>query len=164
MSEVEQTKPRSRTGAVLYAVAVAVLALDQLTKALIVASYQVGDSVAILGPVLSFTRRTNTGGAFSVLQNHPAALMAITAGVLLLLLLAGPRFAGSRPSALVALGLIAGGAGGNLLDRLRLGHVVDFLDFHCWPVFNVADVGITVGAGLLLLTAFLTDKPKRGDR
>ena len=94
MSEVEQAKLPSRPNVVLYAVAVAVLALDQLTKALIVQGYQVGDSVRILGPVLSFTRRTNTGGAFSVLQGCPLALAAVSAGVLLLLLLVGPRLAG----------------------------------------------------------------------
>jgi len=158
MSEAEQTTQTRRPGALLYVVGVCVLALDQATKALIVAGYQVGDSVQVLGPVLSFTRRTNTGGAFSVLQDCPGALAAVSAVVLLVLLLIGPRVAGPRPAAHVALGLIAGGAAGNLLDRLRLGHVVDFIDFHFWPVFNVADIGITVGAGLLLLSVLLAEK------
>ena len=73
------------------------------------------------------------------------------------------------PLVAVALGAVIGGAVGNVIDRLRLGHVVDFLDFHAmgwhWPAFNVADSAITVGAGILILEGFLqreSDDEKRG--
>ena len=59
--------------------------------------------------------------------------------------------------------MVLGGAAGNLLDRVRLGHVVDFIDFHFWPVFNVADIGITVGALLIVLALIATMHEEQGD-
>jgi len=151
MREAGRPRPASRLPWLLWTTAAAWVALDQLTKALIVAAMPVGESVRVLGPVLSFTRRTNTGGAFGMLPGNALLLGAVGALVTVFLAIHGPRLVGRTPAALLSLGLVVGGALGNLIDRSRLGHVVDFIDVHCWPVFNVADMGITVGFALILL-------------
>ncbi|MDI9585363.1 MAG: signal peptidase II [Acidobacteriota bacterium] len=139
----------------LIGVAGLVLAGDQFTKWLVTDQLQPGDSLPVLGAVMSLSYRTNTGGAFSILAGNTAVLAVISAVVLCALLLWGPGLAGTNRAALIGVALIAGGAAGNLLDRLRLGYVVDFLDFHIWPVFNLADIGITMGAGLLVISMLL---------
>jgi signal peptidase II len=151
MSESVAARATPGPGLWLYGVAAGVVALDQLTKALIARSLEPGASVAVLGSLLSFTRRSNTGGAFSMLQDCPLVLVVVSAVVLVGVLALGPRLAGPGRMGLVGLGMVAGGAAGNLLDRLRLGNVADFIDFHFWPVFNVADIGITVGAALVVI-------------
>ncbi|MEI8345794.1 MAG: signal peptidase II, partial [Candidatus Omnitrophota bacterium] len=124
-----------------------------------------GQSVPVLSPVLYFSRVENTGAAFGILKNYPA-LPAIISVLFLSLFFyrAMSRKTGAARS-VVALGgsvlsergwtLIAAGAAGNLLDRLFLGRVVDFIDFRVWPVFNVADSLICVGAALLCLDCWL---------
>lgn len=141
-----------------------VVLLDQASKALIVASFELFERRALL-PVLELTRLHNKGAAFSFLSEASgwqhylflvlAALVSVGIVVWLLRLK-------SPGSALLAggLALILGGAVGNAIDRLARGHVVDFIHFHWFerwyfPAFNVADSGITVGAGLLLLDALL---------
>lgn len=141
-------------------VALIVLGLDQLTKRLITDSFTLGESRGVLGAVLHFTCQINTGGAFSMLPDSTAVLSVVSGVVVLGLLLFGPRLAADSSLALIGLGLVAGGALGNLLDRIRLGYVVDFIDFRVWPVFNVADIGITVGAGLLILALATGGKPR----
>lgn len=137
----------------LWGVALVSFAADQLTKWLTVLMLQPGQEVAVLGSVMALERRANTGAAFSLMQDHPEALTAIGLVVVVGLAVLGPRLAGTSRLALSGLGLVLGGAAGNLLDRLRLGHVVDFIDVHFWPVFNIADVTITVGAILIAIAA-----------
>lgn len=139
------------------AVAGAWVALDQVTKLLVVWRFEVGESLPVLGTVLSLTRRTNSGGAFGMLPGNAILLGAVGALVTVFLAIHGHRLVGRSYLALISLGLVVGGALGNLLDRARLGHVVDFIDLHFWPVFNVADIGITVGFALILLL-MLTDR------
>ena len=139
-------------------VAALVLILDQVTK-LAVMSHLVPYQAVI--PVTGFFNLVhvhNTGAAFSLLADQPgwqrSVFLAIGVGGsgLILYLLRQRR---GRPLFAVALGLILGGAGGNIIDRVLYGHVIDFLNFHVagwhWPAFNVADSGITVGAVLLVL-------------
>ena len=165
MSETEGRMATAGWGLWLYGVAAGVVVLDQVTKGIIVRSLEPGASVTVLGLVLSFTRRSNTGGAFSMLQDRPLVLVFVSAGVLLAILLLGPFLAGTRRLGLLGLGMVAGGAAGNLLDRVRIGNVVDFIDFHFWPVFNVADIGITLGAALLVVAVLWGDRPQvTGDR
>lgn len=139
----------------LIGVAVVLLAGDQLTKRLVTDQLQPGESVPVLGALLSLSYRTNTGGAFSILAGNTVVLTIISAAVFCALVLWGPGLAGTNRAALIGVALVAGGAAGNLLDRVRLGYVVDFIDFHVWPVFNVADIGITLGAGLLIVSMLL---------
>jgi len=93
----------------------------------------------------------NRGVAFGLLKGHGLLVALGTAGIILMLIGSVLREKSSKESLKmrVSLGLILGGAIGNLIDRLRLGGVVDFLDFRIWPVFNVADSCITIGAALM---------------
>ena len=126
------------------------LAADQLTKALIVASFVHGESLPLLPPLLCLTYVQNTGAAFGLLKGQQLLFILLAGGVIVYL----PRtlLVGRHLTAATVWGsaLILGGAVGNLLDRLRLGYVIDFIDVHVWPVFNVGDSAITIGVALLL--------------
>lgn len=136
----------------------ALVVLDQLSKLAIERSFHLGESRFVL-PVFNLVRAHNTGAAFSFLsaasgwQRWLFTLIAFVVSALLIVWLRKiPSGARLLPAGLA---LILGGAIGNLVDRLRLGHVIDFLDFH-WGathfwVFNIADSAITIGALLLLL-------------
>jgi signal peptidase II len=137
-----------------------VMVLDQITKALILATFARGETLALL-PVFSLVLTFNPGAAFSFLaqatgwQRYFFLALALIAAVVLTLLL---RRGGSRWSNL-GLALIIGGALGNAIDRALLGEVVDFLLVHYrgwyFPAFNVADSAITLGAAALILDSFL---------
>jgi signal peptidase II len=120
-------------------------AFDQYTKALVLERMAPGDSFAVLGPVMSLTRAHNSGAFFSLFSSVPGVLTAV--GVILAgaVLVWGWWALRHQPEMVAPLALILGGALGNLADRLTRGEVVDFLDFHFWPVFNVADIALTLG-------------------
>lgn len=131
------------------------IAADQATKAAALAG--LGDGrVALLGDFLGLRLVTNTGGAFGLLRGLPILLLLGGVGIVGYVSVQALR--GKAPA--VPFGLIAGGGAGNLIDRLfrppsvGLGKVVDFIDFSFWPTFNLADVGITLGVGLVLLSSF----------
>lgn len=141
------------------AVAVAVVALDQATKAVVAHTLPLYDSVWLL-PWLNIASLHNTGAAFSMFASAPGWMfIALAAGVSFGILFWLHRH--PRAPRLEALGfcLIMGGAIGNAIDRAAHGYVIDFIDFHvgAWhfAAFNVADSAITIGAGLLLLDALL---------
>ena len=144
----------------LLGVAGIVFVLDQYTKAAVVRAMFVGETAPLLGSSVSLTRRSNTGGAFGMFPGSSAVLALVGAAVIVALVLLAPRFTGLNKAALVGLALVMGGAAGNLVDRVRGGHVVDFIDVHFWPVFNVADIGITVGAILVLIALLLEGKSR----
>jgi signal peptidase II len=142
---------------------VAIVALDQLSKFAIERGLALYQSVTVL-PVLEITRLHNTGAAFSFLANAAGwqrwlfTALALVVSVVLTLWLARIE-RGSKVLA-CAVALILGGALGNVIDRLRLGHVIDFISAH-WGqhyfwAFNIADSSICVGAGLLLLDTWLS--------
>jgi len=149
--------------------ALAVIVVDQLTKALIVRGFNLYEAVELL-PVLEITRLHNTGAAFSLLADASGwqrwffvgLAIAVSAGIIYWLRNMPQGSAAFLPAALT---LVMGGALGNLVDRIWHGHVVDFLHFHWgaayFPAFNVADSCITVGAGLLILDAVLEGRRHR---
>ena len=138
--------------------AVAVLILDQITKVVALDRLPPGTPVPVIDGFFSLTLVMNPGLAFGMLSSTPAAwrwvVAALSIGALTVLAMVGVRLLadGGWPTRL-ALGLVFGGAVGNLIDRGRFGAVVDFLDFYWrayhWPAFNVADSAITVGVALL---------------
>jgi len=150
--------------------ALAVLALDQLTKFLALARLSPGLPVPLVEGFLAFTLVMNPGLAFGIFAATPpgwrwlVALLSFCALSALVLLSARLLLAGGQP-AVLSLGLIFGGAVGNLVDRGRFGAVVDFIDVHWrgyhWPAFNVADSAITVGVGLLALRLLVSHKSTR---
>jgi len=139
------------------AVAAGVVALDQLVKWWVVATLP-GKPIVLVDEFLQLRYVTNKGAAFSMLDGSGSiiALVAIAAAVFIFLVAGRIEVRGEA----VALGLVLGGAVGNLLDRvfrgsgLLDGGVVDFIDFSFFPAFNVADSAITIGAGLALIFAF----------
>lgn len=154
-------KHTPRIWAVPLGVAVVVLLLDQLSKAWVVATLgpdTMTNFIPILGDSVRIAYSHNTGVAFSMLQGHPELLT-----ILALLIIAGAVFfyatqlPNHRTIVQVIMGLIMGGAFGNLADRVRLGYVVDFIQVGWFPIFNLADSAITVGAALLMLQ-FLRDE------
>lgn len=137
-----------------------VVACDQAAKARIEASLVPGEEVAVLGP-LKLTLAHNAGVAFGLAGGAGAGLVVVTAAALLLI---GCLFSRKpeRPGVWVAVGLLAGGALGNLLDRIRADAVTDFIDVGAWPPFNLADVAITCGVVLLVLL-YLRDMETEDD-
>ena len=139
--------------------AVAVVAADQLTKTYALRSLRDGP-VHVLG-TLQFNLSFNTGAAFGLGQGM-APLFMVGAIAVLVAVIGFGRAAATAPLALVALGLVVGGAVGNLADRFLRDHggaVVDFIDLQWWPIFNVADAAITVGAALLIVSGFSQKAP-----
>ncbi len=133
-------------------IALAVVFVDQVTKGLALKVLSPLPTIPILPGIFHLTFLVNPGVAFGLLRGQPLLVVAGTSVILLGLLWSAAR-PGKRkePSRwmVLELGLILGGAVGNLIDRVRIGGVVDFLDFRVWPVFNVADSCITIGAILM---------------
>ncbi|HEY1284834.1 MAG TPA: signal peptidase II [Solirubrobacterales bacterium] len=132
-----------------------VVALDQGLKALVEHNVVPGEHVSVVGP-LDLTLTHNKGVAFGLASSGGGVLVVFTLAALALvaaLLARNPE----RPWAWLAVGLLAGGALGNLADRVRGGAVIDYVDLLSWPNFNLADVSITVGV-ILLAWTFLREE------
>jgi len=151
----------SRHWVAFFGIAAAVIVADQLSKAWIVANFPFGEPVEILGAWLRVWYVANTGALFGLFRDQAVLFAALSIGVIALIVwYHGHAVADSGWLATVALGLLLGGAVGNLIDRVRLGHVVDFVDmgfpggwrFYTW---NVADAAITISIVLLLVMAVL---------
>jgi signal peptidase II len=131
-------------------VAAVVIAADQLTKALVRGSLAPGDQRRLIPGVLALVHTTNTGVAFSAFSGNAAVVTLLALVVLAALLGFFARYS-HQPLLWLAVGLIAGGALGNLIDRLRSGAVTDFIKLPDWPAFNLADSAITIGVVALVL-------------
>lgn len=138
----------ARQWAGLGLVALAALAADQLTKQVVSRALALGEEVEILGP-FSIHHVRNTGIAFGLFASATSIVIVLTALAVLWMLVFFARSGRRHPVLPVALGFVLGGSAGNLLDRIRLGHVTDFLDFRYWPAFNLADLFIVVGVAAL---------------
>jgi signal peptidase II len=136
-------------------VAPAVVLLDQWTKHLVQAQMSLHESIPVIPGALSFTYAHNTGVAFGQLQGAGPVLivLALAAVAAILWYQVRLRRTGQPVHPLLAIGLALplGGAIGNLIDRIRYGYVVDFIDLGWWPIFNVADSAITIGAACVVL-------------
>lgn len=143
---------------VLFVVALVVFVLDWLAKMAVLGAFLPGESRLVIPHLLWFTYVQNTHGAFGLFGNSPVLLVVLALAVLALFGYAFRDAVQSSGLVRVAFGMIAGGAIGNIVDRLRHGFVVDFIDFRTiWPnVFNVADACITVGVVLLILSSLRT--------
>jgi signal peptidase II len=146
--------------AAYFLVSLAVLLLDQWTKGIITRAFDVHQSRTVVGGLFDLTYVRNSGAAFGLFASVDSSIKAImlnSVAVLVFIVVSAYALRSSHKSVRLQVGfsLILGGAIGNLLDRVRFGYVVDFLDFsisgHHWPAFNVADSAICVGVGLLFL-------------
>jgi signal peptidase II len=143
------------------ALSLIVLALDQAAKAVIEDRIVVGEKVDVLGP-LKLTLSHNEGVAFGLAGGSGAPLVVITLvalGVVVYLFSRSP----ARPWMWVATGLLAGGAVGNLTDRIRVGAVTDFIELPHWPAFNLADMAISAGV-VLLVFIYLREAERAPER
>lgn len=138
-------------------VAVAAAVADQLTKSLVANRLALGDAVDIAGPFTIHHVR-NSGIAFGLFSGSTSIVIVLTAVAIGALLTFFARSARRHPLLPAAVGLVLGGSASNLIDRLRLGHVTDFLDLDYWPAFNLADTFIVVGVGLLFLSFVAADR------
>ena len=151
---------RARAWLRMLAVCVVVVVLDQVAKAAITGSMALGErSDLALG--FELTRVTNSGIAFGFLNDGgDAVVLALTLAALAQILGWFP-FDTTRPWLWLGVGMLVGGALGNLIDRIREGAVTDFIDPPLWPAFNLADVSITVGVAIIALSA-LSPQPGPG--
>lgn len=147
-----------------------VTALDQVTKNWIVQNYVLYETQEIIPGFFNLTYLTNNGAAFSILAGQPALwrqLFFICATIIAMIIIVIAHRSYSRESKWysIALSLVAGGAIGNLIDRIRLSYVIDFLDVYIgnshWPAFNVADAAITVGVILFIVTNVFLERAKK---
>ena len=160
MSEFPRIKESALYRAAYFIVSLAVLLLDQWTKGIITRTFDVHQSSPVVGGLFDLTYVRNSGAAFGLFASVDSSLKAIllnSIAVIVFLIVSAYALRSSHKSIRlqVGLALILGGAVGNLLDRVRFGYVVDFLDFaisgHHWPAFNVADSAICIGVALLFL-------------
>lgn len=143
----------------------AIVALDQLTKYLIRSGLELDSTVPLIDGIFHITYIHNSGAAFSMFQNKTGFLIAIQATVITAVMVyLIKRRRKDHWCLLLSLSLIAAGGIGNLIDRAVNGYVVDFLDFHIWPVFNVADISVCTGCGLLALYMFFIEPRRNGDK
>ena len=143
------------------------VAVDQVTKWLVGRTLGPGRAdrrIEILEPVLALEYVENTGAAFGTFRGQGVLLSLLAVLVLSGLVVYYRRMAVPSRLATASLGLLAGGAVGNLLDRFRLGYVVDFVAVGVWPKFNVADSAITVGVALLAWQVLTSDQRAANDR
>lgn len=133
---------------------------DQASKVFVCRSLSMGEFVSLVGSVFGIRLTANTGAAFSLFASGGTLLIAITLIAIGMILYYARRVSHAHRLVLPALALQLGGALGNLVDRVRLGHVIDFIYTSFWPTFNVADVAITVGVGLLCYSLLVCPEGK----
>ena len=144
----------------LLAVAFAAILADQVTKQLVTTQLALGESVHVVGP-LEIRHVTNPGIAFGLFSTWATAVTILTAAAVGWMLFYFARSGARHPVLPVALGLLVGGSLANLTDRVRLGHVTDFLDLRFWPAFNLADSFIVVGVAILLVALVSAERQPR---
>jgi len=149
------------------AVTAIVLVLDQITKYWVAAALQGDGEIVVVRGLMNLSYTENSGIAFGMLNNGDMKwlLIAISVAAIAVVVFYLTRTSPANRILLVALGLLAGGISGNLIDRIRMGRVIDFIEvfyrsYH-WPVFNVADAAISVGAVLLAVDLFLAPGASR---
>ncbi len=148
-------------------IALMAVVLDQLSKYFVL-NEVLGEQIMIeITPFFNLVRAWNTGVSFSLFNDYGnlgTILLSVVAGVIIIALLVWLKDEQNRLSQ-AALGMIIGGAIGNVIDRVRLGAVFDFLDFYImdfhWPAFNVADSFICVGAAILIVQSILSEKEEK---
>lgn len=152
-----------------YAIALVITVLDQISKLQVQRTLQLGEIIRVIPSFFNLTYVLNPGAAFGFLAHAPAAIRnpfftTISILAVLFIIYYRSRHRGMRLLPSLGLAFILGGALGNLIDRLRLGMVVDFLDLYYgavhWPAFNLADSAITVGVALMVFE-ILTERGQR---
>jgi len=150
--EEHRLRSTIRKYVLLPGVALLILLADQLSKRWIITHLQFGESwnpVLFLRPLVSLTYVTNTGVAFGLFPGGGGLFVGVAIVAVVGILTYYVRLSLGQWLMELSLGLMLGGAVGNLLDRLTYGHVIDFIDFKVWPVFNIADSSVVIGMTIL---------------
>ena len=133
-----------------------VIIIDQATKYWIQSRMAYGESAPVIREVFHITYILNPGAAFGILENKTWFFIAVALILLVGVAYLYPRLPANQPIVKLGAGLLVGGAIGNLIDRVRIGYVIDFFDFRIWPIFNVADICIVCGVACLAYYLLLT--------
>ena len=150
---------RSRYGRIAFGlIAIAVFILDRVTKNLVTEKVPFGSEVAVVGRLVGITNVHNSGAAFGLAPAGAAFFLVASAVVAVGLVVYVARNA-NRPWTDAVLGMIMGGTLGNGYDRVVFGTVTDFVNFHFWPVFNVADLAISIGVVALVAGYLIRNNP-----
>ena len=134
-----------------YGIILLVILLDQLVKAAVRSSFEPWESRDVLGDIFALTYVQNTGAAFNMMSGMRVLLIVVPLLVMAFGIWYMEKHKEEHWSLYLALALIIGGGLSNLIDRALMGFVTDMFDFHFWPVFNVADIAICVGCGVLVI-------------
>lgn len=137
----------------------AIILLDQITKIMIRANMSIGESISILGDFFKLTYVKNTGAAFSIFSGEQALLILLPVLIVGGALFYFYKYPGKHRLVYIAWSMIIAGGVGNLIDRAVFGWVTDMLDFSIFPpVFNIADISVTVGCGLFMLYVLMEER------
>lgn len=146
---------------VYFIIVIFAVVLDQAVKHLVMSVMALHQSIPIINEVFHITYIHNTGAAFSLLQGQKVLLIGVPAFFILVgLVYIFKHRSDRRRILLIAIALIVGGGIGNLIDRISLGYVVDFFDFRVFPIFNIADIFVTIGCALLCVYVLFIDGKK----
>lgn len=141
----------------LLAIAAIVIIIDQLTKYIVAVNMVEGMSIPIIDEIVHLTFILNPGAAFGLLENNRWFFVGTAIIVLAIIFFYRREIQAEAKPVQVGIALFAGGALGNLIDRVRMGLVIDFFDFRIWPIFNIADIAICIGVGLILWITIKTE-------
>jgi len=141
---------KDKKGFLILFIGLAIVILDQITKYLVISSMKLGQSIPLIKNFLYFTYIQNTGAGFGILKGWNVVLIFISLIIIGIILFYFDRIVKEK-NIHIPVALVLGGAVGNLIDRVFLGYVIDFIDFRIWPAFNVADSCITIGAVWLIV-------------
>jgi len=137
-----------------FLIAFLVLLLDQVSKLVVPYFISSGHSLTIISKILYLTPIKNKGAAFGIFPGQTSFFIVCALLIIILIIVYYRKIKKLSPLFHLGIAFQLGGAGGNLIDRIRYGYVIDFLDLRVWPVFNFADLSIVTGAGLILYEIF----------
>lgn len=141
----------------LLLLSVLVVALDQLTKYYVVHNFSLGESVPVIENIFHWTYILNPGAAFGMFEGSRWIFVFIAISIIIALFYYKKEIMESDWWTRYGVALFVGGAFGNVIDRIRQGLVIDFFDFRIWPVFNVADIAICCGVGMIIWSIMTTE-------
>lgn len=151
MNKIKEKIPNYK----IYLLSILVIIIDQITKLIIMNNMKIGEEIVVIKKFFSILYVTNTGAAFSILENSTTLIIIISLFCLALIVSLLKKEKDITPIKIISFGILIGGMISNLIDRVFYKNVVDFLSFNIinyrFPVFNIADIGITIGVFLYLL-------------
>jgi len=147
-----------------YIIIIALTAVDQAVKYIIRANMNLGESIPVIENILHITYVSNSGGAFSILRGQTVLLTVFPAILIIAIIVYIQKNKdNSRAPVSFGLSLICSGGLGNVIDRARFSAVTDFIDFRVFPVFNVADICVCCGCGLIIIYMFIESSRGKPD-